>query len=100
MTSRVRLPSIITRDRPDLRRDIAAQVEHHLVNIAPAPAFGRIVTLDYGMAGPVKMLGGMLAPRLVAEADMATSPADAQVKPLPAQLQAFRTAFGAGRDFL
>src|SRR4051812_14183086 len=92
--------SIIAWDWSQLRRDLAAQVEHHLVNIAPAPAFGRIISLDNGMPATVEMSGGMLAARLVAAADMAATAADPQVKPFPTQLEAFLAAFAAGRDRL
>ena len=46
------------------------------------------------------MLGGVLAARLVAAADMAATAADPQMKPFPAQGQAFLAAFGAGRDLM
>src|SRR5689334_20006833 len=92
--------SIIAWDRSQLRRDIAGQVEHHLVNIAPAPAFGRIIAFDNRMAAAVKMLGSMLAARLVAAADMAAGAADPQMEPLPALLEAFLAAFAARRDRL
>src|SRR5690348_16526274 len=92
--------SVIARYRSQLRRDIAAQVEHHLVNIAPAPAFGRVIAFDNRMAAAVEMLGSMLAAGLVAAADMAAGAADSQMKPLPAQLEAFLAAFAAGGDLL
>src|SRR5258706_6445949 len=92
--------SIIAWNRSNLWRDLAGQVEHHFVNIAPAPAFGRIIAFDDGMAAAVKMLGGMLAARLVAAADMAARPAHPEMKPFPAQLEALLAAFGARGDFL
>src|SRR5471032_570803 len=94
------MSSIITGNRPNLRGDVAGQIEHHFVNIAPSPAFGRIIAFDDGMLGAVKMLGGMLAAGLVAAADMAAGAADPQVKPFPAQCQAFLAAFAAGRHLL
>src|ERR1700712_1027008 len=91
---------VVTRDRANLCRNILAKVEHHFFHIAPAPAFGGIIAFDDGMLAAVKMLGGMLAAGLVAAADMAARAADPQVKPFPAQPQAFLAAFAAGRDFL
>jgi len=42
------------------------ELDHHLVDIAPAPAFRRIIAFDDRMLAAVKMLGGVLAARLVA----------------------------------
>ena len=43
-----------------------------LVDIAPAPTLWRVVTLDNRMSVGLKMLGGVLAGRLVATTDVAT----------------------------
>src|SRR6185437_4658830 len=91
-------PSIIARDGPELGRDIAAQIEHHLVDIAPAPSLGRIIALDDGMLAAVEMLGGMLVLGGVAAADMPAGPADAQMQPFIAAFEAFLATLGAGRD--
>src|SRR5580658_5693231 len=98
--SRASWPLIIPGDGTELRRHMAVQVEHHLIDIAPAPAFRRIIAFNDGVLGMMEMFGGMLATRLVAAANMAAGAADAQVKPFPAQLETFLAALGAGRDFL
>jgi hypothetical protein len=46
--------------------------DERLVDITPPPAFRRIVTLDDRMSASLKMLGGVLAGRLVATTDMPT----------------------------
>ena len=73
--------SIVARDWPIMWRDALAEVQKNLVDIAPSPAFRRIVALDDRMAGLVKVLGGMTIGRAVAAADMAASPAQAQMHP-------------------
>src|SRR4051812_26040146 len=59
------------RDRPVLRRHVFAEVEKDLVDIAPAPAFGRIVALDDRVSAAVEMRGGVAVRAVVAAADMA-----------------------------
>jgi hypothetical protein len=54
-----------------MRRLAVGQIERDLVNIAPAPAFGRIIALDDRVGGRVIMFGGVLVGRIVAAADMA-----------------------------
>ena len=51
------------------------ETEYDLIDITPAPSFGRIVAFDDRVASGVEMLGGMLVGRVIAAADMATSPA-------------------------
>src|ERR1700730_4348908 len=89
----------MARDRPVVRRRAAGEVEHDLVDEAPAPALGRIIALDDRMLGGVEMLGRVLTGRLVATADMAARAADAQVEPGVAGLQAFLAAERARRHF-
>src|ERR1700730_11030657 len=74
------------------------QIEEHLIDVAPAPALGRIVSLDHRMAGGVKMLGRVLVGGIVAAADMAAAAADPQMQPFAAALQAFLAAERARRD--
>ena len=57
------------------------QIDETLVDIAPAPAFGRIVALDDRMAAGVEMLGGVPVRRVIAAADMAAGPAQPQSAP-------------------
>src|ERR1700755_1426151 len=91
--------SVVTRNGPDLCRGVTTQIEHHLVDITPAPAFRRAIAFDDRMLGVVEVLGGVLAAGLVTAADMAAGAADPQVKPSPAQAQAFLAALAAGGDF-
>ena len=58
-----KLPSIIARNRTVMRRLPVRQIEHDLIDIAPAPSFRRIVAFDDRMAGGVEMLGGVLVGR-------------------------------------
>jgi len=51
--------SIVARDRTVVRRGAIAEVEHDLVDVAPSPAFGRVVAFDDRMAGSVKVLAGV-----------------------------------------
>src|SRR5665213_2285910 len=62
------------RNRPALRR-LVGEIDEGLLHVAPAPAFRRIVTLDDGMAGSMKMLGGVSVRRVIAAADMAAGSA-------------------------
>ena len=59
----------------------APRVEEHLVDVAPAPAFGRVIALDDRMPGGVEMLGGVACSGIVAAADMAAGPAEPQMHP-------------------
>jgi len=62
-----------------LRGGPVREVEEDLIDVAPAPAFRRIVTFDDGMSGLMKVLGCMLVGRRIAAADMAAGAAEAQV---------------------
>src|SRR5271169_3898554 len=89
--------SIEARDRAVVGRGVIAEVEHHLVDIAPAPAVRRVVGFDDRMACRVKVLGGVAVRRVVATPDMAAGPAQPQMKPLRADLQTFLAAERARR---
>lgn len=52
------------------------EIERHLVDIAPAPALGRIVAFDDRMLGRMIMLGGVAPGRLIAAADVPAGAAD------------------------
>src|SRR5690242_5367100 len=80
----VEVRSVVARDRSVVRSLSSRQIEHDLVDIAPAPTFRRIVALDHGMAGGVEMRRRMLVGGIVAAADMAAGTADAQVQPAAA----------------
>src|SRR5215213_7336947 len=84
--------SVVSWNRPDLWCRVVAEVDHDLVDIAPAPAFGRIVALYDGVLGRMKMFGGVLAVRLIATPDMTAGPADAKVKPLASGFEALLAA--------
>src|SRR5277367_4502775 len=67
--------SIVARDPTVMRRRALAEVEHHLVDVAPAPAVRRVIGFDDRMTCGVKVFGGVAVRRVVATADMAASPA-------------------------
>ena len=89
---------VVARDRSQLRRRRSAKIDLDIVDVAPAPAFRRVVSLDDRVAGFVEMLPGMAMRRIVAAADMAAVPAQAEVKPGGADGEAFGTAPGARSD--
>src|SRR6201985_814407 len=74
------------------------QIEQHLVHVAPAPRFRRIVALDDGMSAGAEMPGGMLVGRIVATTDMAAAAADPPMQPYAAALQALLATERARRD--
>ncbi len=78
-------------------RHAVRQVEHHFIDITPAPAFRRVVAFDDGVLGFVEMFGRMLVRRVVATADMAAGPAQPQMHPFGPDLQTFLAAQRAGR---
>src|SRR3954469_5331190 len=73
------------------------QGEHDLIDIAPAPAFRRVITLDDRVLGGVEMLGGVLVGGIIAAPDMAARAADAKVQPYAAGLEALLAAQRARR---
>lgn len=68
-----------------------------LIYVAPAPAFPRLEGLDDGVVRGVVVLGGVSVGRIVAAADMAARPAEPQVDPSVAALEAFLAALGRPR---
>ena len=62
-----------------MRRGAIAEVEHDLVDVAPPPAFGRVIAFDDRMAGSVKVLCGVAVRRVVATTDVTAGPAQAQM---------------------
>jgi len=80
---------IVARDLAVVRRLAGGKIEHHLVDVAPSPALGRIVAFDDRVAGGVKMLGRVPVRRLVATADMSARAADPEMEPSVAGLEAF-----------
>src|SRR5467141_708920 len=71
------------------------QLHRHLIDVAPAPAFPRLERGDDRMLRGVKVLGGMLILGFVAAADVSADPAQAQMHPGIAHLEAFLAAFAA-----
>src|SRR5258706_12649265 len=72
------------------------ELQVHLVDIAPAPAFAGLERSDDWVLGRVEVLRRVLVLRVVAAADMAAGAAQAQVHPGVTHLQAFLAAVGAG----
>src|SRR5467141_1315439 len=71
------------------------QLHRYLIDVAPAPAFPRLERGDDRMLRGVKVLGGMLVLGFVAAADVPAGPAQAQMHPRIAHLEAFLAAFAA-----
>src|ERR1700738_1858994 len=71
-----------------MRRRTVAQIEHDLVDIAPAPALGRVVTLDDRVPCLPEVPRRVPVRRLVAAPDMTTGPTQAQMHPRRADLEA------------
>src|SRR6267154_50693 len=90
--------SVVARDRTVMRRLPVRQIEQDFIDIAPAPAFRRIVALDDRMLAGVEVLGGMLVGGIVATADVTATAADPQMQPLAAALEAFLATKRARRD--
>src|SRR5258707_6217606 len=80
--------SVIARYWSVRRRRAVAQSEHDLVDIAPAPALGRVVTSDDRVPCLPEVPRRMPVRRLVAAPDMATGPTQAQMHPRRADLEA------------
>lgn len=59
-------PSGVARDRPKLGSRPVGQVQEDLVEVAPAPAFGRIVAFYDRMTGRMEMLGRVPVGRRIA----------------------------------
>src|SRR5215471_8564854 len=93
------LRSIKSRDRPELRRRLVGEIEHHLVHVAPAPAFRWIIALDDRVSGGVEVLCRMPVGRAVATADMPAGAAEPQMDPRRSGLEAFLAPARARRDF-
>src|SRR5690606_2943426 len=72
------VPSLdVTRNRPELRR-LVWQRDFHFIDIAPAPAFRRVIAFDDRVRSGVEMRGGVPVRRIVAAADVAATAAQAQ----------------------
>src|SRR5579862_524319 len=80
-----------SRDRPALRR-LVVELDEFLVDIAPAPAFRRVVAFDDRVAGGAEMLGGVAVGRIITAADVAAGSAEPQMQPRAIDLEAFLAA--------
>jgi hypothetical protein len=80
-----------------VRRGSIAEVKHYLVNVTPSPAFGWVIAFDDRVSRLVEMFRRMAVRRLVAAADMAAGPAQAQMQPRRPDFQALLAAESAGR---
>ena len=80
-----------------MRRHPVGQVEIYFVDIAPAPAFRRIIAFDDRVARRMIMLCRVAIGGIVATADMAAGPAEPEVDPPAASLETFLATIGARR---
>ena len=83
---------IITWDWSILRCRVDSQVEEHFIHVAPAPTFGRIITLDDRVTSCMIMTGRMTTWRLIATTNVPASPADSKMNPFATGFQTFLAA--------
>src|ERR1700730_9189183 len=86
---------IVPRDWSVMRRRAAAKVQANFIHIAPSPPSPRTIAFDDRMAGLAEMLGSVTVWRVVAAADMAARPAEAQMHPRRTK---FQTVLVSERD--
>ena len=89
--------SDVARDAAVVGRHVAAEIEHDLIDITPAPALRRIIAFDDGMAGGVEVFGRVAMGRLIATPDMPADPAKTEMHPARMNLQALLAAKCARR---
>ena len=87
-----------SRDGAVLWRGVAAKVDLHLVDIAPAPALGRVISFNDGMPRLMKMRSGVAVGRVIATADMAACPTQSEMDPPAAVRETFFATQTAGSD--
>ena len=68
-------------NRPTLRRGVVAELDEHLVDIAPPPTFGRVVAFYDRMRRYRKMGASMPMRRIVAATDVTAGSAETQMHP-------------------
>src|SRR5712672_846303 len=83
---------VITWDWSVLRCRVVSQVEEHFIHVAPAPALGRIITLDDRVTCCPIMTGCMTTWRLIATTNVSAGPADSEVNPFATGFQTFLAA--------
>jgi hypothetical protein len=74
------------------------QIEHDIIDIAPAPTFGWIVAFDNRMADRVEMFGCVSMRRVVATSHMPTSAAYSKMNPVASHDEAFLATRCTWRD--
>ena len=79
---------------------LAWKIDFDVIDIAPAPALGRVVTLDDGMTACFKMSTGVTMGRLIAATDMPAMAAKSQMYPRRSDPQAFLATKRARGDDL
>src|ERR1700722_11430347 len=90
---------IITWDWSILRCRIVSQVEEHFIHVAPAPTFGRIITLDDQVMCSMIVTGCMAAWRFITTTNMSASPADSEMNPFATGFQTFLAAARTRSNF-
>jgi len=90
--------SVISGNSIQVRRRPVRKIEHHLVDVTPAPPFRWIIGFDDRVPGSVKVFCRVAIGRLIAAADMTAGPADPQMQPGIAQFQAFFTPRSTRKD--
>jgi hypothetical protein len=81
--------SVKSGNRTKMRRRPARKIEHHFIDVTPAPPFRRIIGLDDRVPGRVKMFCCVPIWRLIAATDMAAGATDPQMQPGVTRFQAF-----------
>ena len=81
-------------------RRLAWKIDFDVVDVAPAPAFRRVVALDDGMTARFKVPTGVSMRRLIAATDMPALAAESQVYPNRPDPQAFLATERARGDDL
>jgi len=64
-----------------MRRHAVRQIKCHLVDVAPAPSFGRIIALNNRVATSVKVFCGVTIGRIITAPDIAACAAETQMNP-------------------
>ena len=75
-----------------------SQLDHDLIDVAPAPVFAGLERLYDRVVGGVEVPGGMLVLRGIAAANMPAFEAETQVYPRIADFQTILTPIGARCD--
>jgi hypothetical protein len=82
-----------------MRRDVLAEIHHHFIHEAPAPAICRIESLHHWMARCMEVLGRMSVRGGIAAANVPAHAAQSEVNPAAARLQTFFATVRGRRHF-